>query len=126
MHEILCCVFTYEGDDFMSVSSSNYLWIHWFRRDIIVFISRHGSNYVFYCSFFLNYKHYILAAGHIPARVNEYSRKMRMLAATHVTFSPDGRDLLVNLGGEQIYLYNIHDNKKGYRLSTGTQSESAG
>lgn len=24
-----------------------------------------------------------------------------------MTFSPDGRDLLVNLGGEQIYLYSV-------------------
>lgn len=65
--------------------------------------------------------------GHIPARVTEYSRKMRMLAATHVTFSPDGRDLLVNLGGEQIYLYNIYDSKKSYRLDTGAHhGEAAG
>lgn len=27
---------------------------------------------------------------------------------THLTFSPDGTELLVNMGGEQIYLYDIN------------------
>lgn len=30
-------------------------------------------------------------------------------AATYITFSPDGQELLVNVGAEQIYLYNIYD-----------------
>lgn len=29
-------------------------------------------------------------------------------AATYLTFSPDGRELLVNMGSEQIYLYDIY------------------
>ena len=41
-----------------------------------------------------------------------------MLAATYITFSPDGNDLLANLGGEQIYLYNINDETKSYRLQS--------
>ena len=49
-----------------------------------------------------------------------------MLAATHVTFSPDGRDLLVNLGGEQIYLYNIYDKKMSYQLDTSGVSSEGG
>lgn len=28
---------------------------------------------------------------------------------TYLTFSPDGCELLVNMGGEQIYLYNLHN-----------------
>lgn len=30
---------------------------------------------------------------------------------TYLTFSPDGTELLVNMGAEQLYLYNI-DNAK--------------
>lgn len=29
-----------------------------------------------------------------------------------MTFSPDGKDLLANLGGEQIYLFNIVSKRK--------------
>lgn len=46
-------------------------------------------------------------AGHLPQKQNEFRRRYRSLTATYVTFSPDGKDLLVNLGGEQIYLFNI-------------------
>lgn len=28
-------------------------------------------------------------------------------AITHLTFSPDGDELLANIGGEQIYLFDI-------------------
>lgn len=31
---------------------------------------------------------------------------------TYLTFSPDGTELLVNMGAEQIYLYNIDNAKK--------------
>lgn len=33
-------------------------------------------------------------------------------AATFVSFSPNGRELLVNLGSEQIYLYDIYNSKQ--------------
>lgn len=29
-----------------------------------------------------------------------------------MTFSPDGRELLVNMGGEQIYLFDVNRNRK--------------
>ncbi|CAN7983925.1 unnamed protein product [Ixodes pacificus] len=46
------------------------------------------------------------AAGHLPLK---YPRKrFRTLASTYVAFSPDGSELLANLGGEQIYLFNIN------------------
>jgi len=48
--------------------------------------------------------HYYVA-GHLPLRDSVVNKK-RNLAATYVTFSPDGGDLLVNLGGEQVYLFN--------------------
>ena len=47
------------------------------------------------------------APGHIS---NPHSRKNRKpyntLATTYLSFSPDGRELLVNLSGEHVYLYN--------------------
>ena len=51
-------------------------------------------------------------AGHLPSRVKEFHKENRSLHATYVTFSPDGNDLLVNLGGEQIYLFNLLEEKK--------------
>ena len=39
----------------------------------------------------------------------KYVRQYRPLASTYVTFSRDGRELLGNLGGEQIYLYRLDD-----------------
>ena len=48
-------------------------------------------------------------------------RKLRSLASTYVTFGTNGRDLLVNLGGEQIYLFDIYGKRKpqyfDFRLS---------
>merc|ERR1719300_1764041 len=36
-------------------------------------------------------------------------RRRRLLAVTYATFSPDGSELLVNMGGEQVYLYDVND-----------------
>jgi len=33
---------------------------------------------------------------------------MRTLSVTFLTFSPDGSELLVNLGGEQLYLFGMN------------------
>ncbi|XP_067945862.1 WD and tetratricopeptide repeats protein 1-like isoform X2 [Watersipora subatra] len=63
--------------------------------------------------------------GHVPDRVADYSRRFRMLTATYVTFSPDGRDLLVNLGGEQIYLYDVNNKRKSYRLELANNDASS-
>ncbi len=32
---------------------------------------------------------------------------MKTLSVTFLTFSPDGKELLVNLGGEQLYLFDL-------------------
>ena len=48
-------------------------------------------------------------AGHLPSRVKDFHRENRSLHATYVTFSPDGTELLANLGGEQIYLFDMLD-----------------
>ncbi|CAH1402550.1 unnamed protein product [Nezara viridula] len=45
--------------------------------------------------------------GHIPCRRDLTEREMRQYSATYVTFGPNGTDLLVNLGSEQIYLFDI-------------------
>lgn len=50
--------------------------------------------------------------GHLPLKQNDFRRRYRSLTATYVTFSPDGKDLLANLGGEQIYLFNIQSKRK--------------
>lgn len=39
-------------------------------------------------------------------------KKYRSLAATYVTFGANGVDLLVNLGGEQIYLFDTSKKRK--------------
>lgn len=51
-------------------------------------------------------------AGHLPIKQQDYRKKYRTLASTYLTFSPDGSELLVNLGGEQIYLFDINNNRR--------------
>ena len=57
-------------------------------------------------------------AGHLPSRVQDFHRENRTLHATYVTFSPDGNELLANLGGEQIYLFDMLEHK--HRLIEST------
>lgn len=42
--------------------------------------------------------------GHLPVKLPDYNNRLRVLVATYVTFSPDGTELLVNMGGEQVKL----------------------
>lgn len=44
------------------------------------------------------------ASGHLPVKLPDYNNRLRVLVATYVTFSPDGTELLVNMGGEQVML----------------------
>ncbi|KAH9500217.1 WD and tetratricopeptide repeats containing protein [Bulinus truncatus] len=53
-----------------------------------------------------------LSIGHLPQKQQDYKKRYRTLASTYLTFGPDGSELLVNLGGEQIYLFDV--NKKVY------------
>lgn len=55
-------------------------------------------------------------AGHLPQKQKDYKKRYRTLASTYVTFGPDGSELLVNLGGEQIYLFDINKNLKPHRF----------
>jgi hypothetical protein len=41
-------------------------------------------------------------AGHLPVKLPDYNNRLRVLVATYVTFSPNGTELLVNMGGEQV------------------------
>ena len=47
--------------------------------------------------------------GHLHHKQVEYSRKMRFLCATYITFNSHGNELLVNVGGEQVYLYDLNN-----------------
>ncbi len=44
--------------------------------------------------------------GHLPKMRRKIAMTGKQYAATHVTFSSDGRELMANLGGEQIYLFD--------------------
>ncbi|KAL4233448.1 WD and tetratricopeptide repeat-containing protein [Mactra antiquata] len=50
--------------------------------------------------------------GHVPQKKDDYKKKLRALTATYVTFSPDGTELLANLGGEQIYLFDVNQKRR--------------
>ena len=67
--------------------------------------------YVFKFSFRLYF-----SSGHIPRKLPELHRRNRSLALTYVTFSPDGTELLANLGGEQIYLFDVTTQRKPLKL----------
>lgn len=49
----------------------------------------------------------IFIQGHLPTRIQEYQKRMKTLSITFLSFSPDGNELLVNLGGEQLYLFDL-------------------
>ncbi|XP_069080181.1 WD and tetratricopeptide repeats protein 1 isoform X1 [Pleurodeles waltl] len=53
-------------------------------------------------------------AGHLPVKLPDYSNRLRVLVATYVTFSPDGTELLVNMGGEQVYLFDLTFKQRPY------------
>ncbi|XP_059909163.1 WD and tetratricopeptide repeats protein 1 [Gadus macrocephalus] len=53
-------------------------------------------------------------AGHIPVKLPDYNNRLRVLVATYVTFSPDGTELLVNMGGEQVYLFDLTFKQRPY------------
>jgi len=44
--------------------------------------------------------------GHLPGTEGVFQKKLRPLTSTFLTYNNDGSELLVNLGGEQIYLYD--------------------
>ncbi|XP_077455753.1 WD and tetratricopeptide repeats protein 1 [Stigmatopora argus] len=67
-------------------------------------------------------------AGHLPWKLRDYNSRLRVLVSTYVTFSPDGTELLVNMGGEQVYLFDLTSTQKPYTLllRQAWQSEEVG
>lgn len=65
-------------------------------------------------------------AGHLPQKQQEYKNKYRTLASTYLTFSPDGREILVNLGGEQIYLFDVNRKRKPQKFNIPTMPHTNG
>lgn len=53
-----------------------------------------------------------LIAGHLSGQRDSN----RSLTTTYLTFSADGNELLVNMGGEQIYLFDVNDMKSSKTL----------
>jgi WD and tetratricopeptide repeat-containing protein 1 len=58
-----------------------------------------------------------LFAGHLPHKQQDYKKRYRTLASTYLTFSPEGSELLVNLGGEQIYLFDVNKKRKAIKFN---------
>ncbi|KAL1131225.1 hypothetical protein AAG570_010843 [Ranatra chinensis] len=54
--------------------------------------------------------------GHVLCRKKFSERDLREYSATYVTFGPNGTELLVNLGSEQIYLFDIRTNERSLLL----------
>lgn len=52
--------------------------------------------------------------GHLIYRKNRgvKPQKVRHYTTTYISFSPDGQELLQNLGGEHIYMYRLNDHRK--------------
>lgn len=62
--------------------------------------------------------HYFIA-GHLPVKEEERKRRYRSLVATYVTFGPTGHELLANLGGEQVYLFDVNNRQKPKLYNVG-------
>jgi hypothetical protein len=54
--------------------------------------------------------------GHCPMLFDDYRRRMRQLSVTNLTFDERGTELLVNLGGEHIYLFDVVRNQRTANL----------
>ena len=58
---------------------------------------------------------YLSLPGHLESSTG--SKTYKSINCTYVAFSPDGREMLANLGGEQIYLYEVENNaSKPFRI----------
>ena len=65
--------------------------------------------------------------GHIPQRYGrDHPQKYRHYVVTYLSFSPDGREILSNLGGEHAYLFNINNPREALRYSAVHSGHSGG
>lgn len=61
--------------------------------------------------------------GHLPSRAGRVKqRRRRHYVTTFATFSPDGEELLQNLGGEHIYIYRINEPRKALMFFSHEES----
>ena len=44
--------------------------------------------------------------GHLPGAEFKFHRRLRPLASTYIAYNSSGTELVCNLGGEQVYLYD--------------------
>ncbi|XP_033121287.1 WD and tetratricopeptide repeats protein 1-like [Anneissia japonica] len=58
-------------------------------------------------------------AAHLPTKEEVRRRRYPSLVSTYITFSPNGNEILVNLGGEQVYLFDIVHHRKPKGFKTG-------
>lgn len=59
------------------------------------------------------------APGHLPPQLSkDLRRRFRAFVATYINFSPCGRELIANLGGEQIYLFDIKKQREVLKYQT--------
>uniref|UniRef100_A0A6I8MZK5 WD and tetratricopeptide repeats protein 1 n=1 Tax=Ornithorhynchus anatinus TaxID=9258 RepID=A0A6I8MZK5_ORNAN len=65
-------------------------------------------------------------AGHLPVKLPDYNNRLRVLVATYVTFSPSGTELLVNMGGEQVYLFDLTYKQRPYTFLLPKKCPSSG
>ncbi|XP_036304221.1 WD and tetratricopeptide repeats protein 1 isoform X2 [Pipistrellus kuhlii] len=65
-------------------------------------------------------------AGHLPVKLPDYNNRLRVLVATYVTFSPSGTELLVNMGGEQVYLFDLTYKQRPYTFLLPRKCHSSG
>ncbi|XP_056651441.1 WD and tetratricopeptide repeats protein 1 isoform X2 [Monodelphis domestica] len=65
-------------------------------------------------------------AGHLPVKLPDYNNRLRVLVATYVTFSPNGTELLVNMGGEQVYLFDLTYKQRPYTFLLPRKCHSSG
>lgn len=47
----------------------------------------------------------------MPRRIDEYRKRLKTLSITFITFSPEGNELMVNLGGEQLYSFDLKESR---------------
>ena len=45
-------------------------------------------------------------SGHLPGAEVKFQRRLRPLASTYISYNTGGTELVCNLGGEQVYLYD--------------------
>ena len=65
--------------------------------------NRAHKDYDWSCQQFCQY----FAAGHLSKARRTFTWGRETYTSTYVTFSPNGRELLANMGSEQIYLFDV-------------------